>query len=263
MEDVLQFKGSNKSHFPLALYANFHYRVLMRVTQIGGREERIRVTDALLGEYSGFVDVLVERTRTTLGTGKTADLDELDAVRDGIIPCISHTIEAASWSPLAAAKEASRVLTPVFAPYKNIQNEANNTETTLIDGLLLDLRKTEYTEHIAALHLDEVLTALEEANENYRLRAELRTNERNANRQALSTKELRRQTDAVYQRICDYIYASELIPAQPEDVPIIETLIGEINAIIDESNASYNRSKAQKEGDKEPEEGTETNPEEA
>ena len=54
-------------------------------------------------------------------------------------------------------------------------------------------------------------------------------------------------------RICELIYASELICAVPDDQTLIRGIINEFNAIIDEFNASANMSKGQKGEDKEEE----------
>lgn len=256
MKEMLKIKGSNCGLFPNALHASFHSRVLTRLKAMSSLA-LIHVDNDLLADYEETTAVLVDRNREGTGTVKTLDLSEIDTKRDEAVSCVTHTVEAAEWSPLTEVKAAALLLKPVIAPYKKIQTEANDAETILIDGLLNDLHKAEYAAAVTTLHLDEVLDALEELNEQYREGTEARANERLAN-QREATKTVRRHEDEVYQRICELIYASELLCTEPMQLPDIIQIIQEINIIIDESNASYNRSKGQKNSGKNTEEATET-----
>lgn len=252
MQEMLKIKGSNCSRFTNALHVAFHSRINERLNLVADLT-KIHVSEELKNEYESYVAELIDRSKPTLATGKTQDLADADAKRDNIVPCIWHTAEAGTWSPIESVKNAARVLLPVVNPYKGIQTAADDAETALIDGLLKDLRKDEYTVHVQALHLSEVLEALEEANNAYRQLKEERTNQRLLNAKGETTKVVRQQTDQVYQRICELIYASELICAVPDDQTLIRGIINEFNAIIDEFNASANMSKGQKGEDKEEE----------
>ena len=229
MQEMLKIKGSNCSRFTNALHVAFHSRINERLNLVADLT-KIHVSEELKNEYESYVTELIDRSKPTLATGKTQDLADADAKRDNIVPCIWHTAEAGTWSPIESVKNAARVLLPVVNPYKGIQTAADDAETALIDGLLKDLRKDEYTVHVQALHLSEVLEALEEANNAYRQLKEERTNQRLLNAKG-----------------------SELICAVPDDQTLIRGIINEFNAIIDEFNASANMSKGQKGEDKEEE----------
>ncbi len=207
--------------------------------------EAVHIDADLKAEYEETTADLVDRNREGTASSDTIVLSIIDMKRDEAVSCVTHTIEAGMWSPVTESRVSAHRLETLVEPYKRIQTEAANSETLLIDGLLKDLRKEEFAKDISNLHLGGTLDALDTLNKQYRQEAEGRTDERLAN-QKETTKDVRRREDALYQRICDLIYASELLCADELKLPGILRLIGEINIIIDETNASFNRSKGQK-----------------
>ena len=63
--------------------------------------------------------------------------------------------------------------------------------------------------------------------------------------------DVRLRTDANYNRICELIYASQLLCTVPEDKEIISGVIDDINAIVEEFKTSYNMSQGHKDSDTE------------
>ena len=244
MKEVLSINGSFCSKFSNALHTGFHNRIYQRINEEEDKT-KIHVDDALFTEYGNLIADETELNRESRVSAVTGELAEIDAERDGLVSYLLNTISAAAAAPLATVKAAGVALEAVTRPYKKIQTAANDAETNLIDGLLNDLRKSENSPHVLTLNLSDGLSALDDANRRFVKAQTERTATRVAN-QRTAMKEVRLQTDAVYQRICDLVYASELLCAVPEDLPVIEALIKDINGIVFEYKTSYNQSQGQK-----------------
>lgn len=244
MKEVLNIDGSFCSKYSNALHAGFHSRIYSKVNEVEDKT-KIHVDDDLFAEYGGLIADEQELNRETRVSASTSELAKIDAERDGIVSYLLNTISAATQSPVAAVKTAGVALEALTRPYRGIQSMANNAESNLIDGLLTDLRKSANAQHLAALNISEAISALDDANRRFvQLQAE-RTDERTANKKK-AMKEVRVQTDAVYNRICDLIYASQLICDVPADLEMVEKLIADINGIISEFRTTHNQSMAHK-----------------
>lgn len=166
----------------------------------------------------------------------------------------------AARSPIETKQKAGVALSLIAEAYTGIQNEAQDTETVSIRGLIVDLKKSENASHVTTLGLEDVVAKLEEINERYdRERKELSSKTKAEKKENSSV--IRPQTDAVLRRILDLIYASELLcDEESGDFAFIEEEIDTINVIIDEFRARYNMSQAQKKASKKDDSGLEFQP---
>lgn len=251
MKDVDKIKGSNCSQFTNASHLSFHQRNLERLKMIAF-PEKVHIT-AELGEYETCVAAEQDRTREATGTGLTQEMREADEDREEPIDYVLKTIATAKKSPVAAVKAAGIALEPVANVYGDLLKVKDDEQSSLIVSFLNDLKKTENAAHVTALHLDEVLTIIEESNERFIALKNERLDERIANKKE-SSRVLRANTDAVYTRITELIYASELLTDDADTLTLIKNIIKELNGVIDEFNASMNRSKGQKKDSETPEE---------
>lgn len=245
MEEIKKIAGSSCGRFPNALHAQFHQRMYSYISAPSPGAEKISVSADLLAEYLKNINLEVDLNREARASADTAILGELDEDRDQLIDYLFGAINNAARSPLAAHKTAYAILSLIIKPYTGLKNEAVDTETAHISGLVTDLKKPENAAQITALGLTDIVTALEAKNKEYETTRTARTETRAA--QAMEdTKTVRPRTDSCYQRICDCIYASLLLCKTAEDRPAIETLIDSMNQTIAEFKASYNMSQGQK-----------------
>ncbi len=244
MEEVKTIDGSYCARYSNALHNGFHSRIWQRLRKEADLT-KIHVSDELITEYGENIAAETELNRETRAHADTAALADLDEQRDRAVSYILNVVEAAKNAPIDEVRKAGQALAVAISPYKGIQNLANDAETALIKGMLQDLRKSENAAHLTTLNLSAALTAADEANDEYETLQISRTTSRTANKKE-STRTVRLRTDANYQRICDLVYASELLCAVPDDLPVITKVIDDFNGIIDEFKRSYNQSQGQK-----------------
>ena len=185
-------------------------------------------------------------------------MDEEDAERDRLLSVMFYMVSNGLKASKAAVKAAAQQLDVVLRPYKGAQGAADDAETSLIKGLILDLRKEENTAAVTTLGLDATVDELEEANNNFDAAKNKRTSER-ALTEGDNLKDARSKTDTVYQNMwyqnmCTLISAAALMAATPEDLEFVVSVINEMNRVIANHKTSYTQSQAQKKANK-PEEG--------
>ena len=192
------------------------------------------------------------QNRKSSANTNTIKMDEEDAERDRLLSVMFYMVSNGLKASKAAVKAAAQQLDVVLRPYKGAQGAADDAETSLIKGLILDLRKEENTAAVTTLGLDATVDELEEAN-NFDAAKNKRTSER-ALTEGDNLKDARSKTDTVYQNMCTLISAAALMAATPEDLEFVVSVINEMNRVIANHKTSYTQSQAQKKSNK-PEEG--------
>ena len=259
MKPVKVFKPLQISLFTNGPHVAFMQRIYDELSSLVERAEKLHVSDELMEEFKSFIDLesdLMKEAKKLLNTSARQDTDK---VRDDVVILLQE-IKNAARSPIAAKQKAGVALSPIAEAYTGIQNEAQDTETVSIRGLIVDLKKLENAPHVTTLGLDDVVAKLEEVNEQYdRERKELSAKTLAGKKD--NSEVIRPQTDAVLRRILDLIYASELLcDEETGDLAFIEEEIDIINVIIDEFRARYNMSQAQKKSNKKDDSGLEFQP---
>ena len=199
-----------------------------------------------------FYLVSLQNRKSSANTN-TIKMDEEDAERDRLLSVMFYMVSNGLKASKAAVKAAAQQLDVVLRPYKGAQGAADDAETSLIKGLILDLRKEENTAAVTTLGLDATVDELEEANNNFDAAKNKRTSER-AQTDGDNLKDARSKTDTVYQNMCTLISAAALMAATPEDLEFVVSVINEMNRVIANHKTSYTQSQAQKKSNK-PEEG--------
>ena len=175
----------------------------------------------------------------------TIKMDEEEAERDRLLSVLFYIVANGLKASKEAVKAAAQQLDVAIRPYKGAQSAAHDAETSLIKGLILDLRKDENAAAVTTLGLDATVDALEEANNSFDAAKNKRTNER-ALTEGDNLKEARGKTDTVYQNMCTLISAAALMAATPVDLEFVVSVINEMNRVIANHKTSYTQSQAQK-----------------
>ena len=118
------------------------------------------------------------QNRKSSANTNTIKMDEEDAERDRLLSVMFYMVSNGLKASKAAVKAAAQQLDVVLRPYKGAQGAADDAETSLIKGLILDLRKEENTAAVTTLGLDATVDELEEANNNFDAAKNKRTSER-------------------------------------------------------------------------------------
>ena len=206
--------------------------------------------------FAGYLEDYLTKlnlNRKSSANTNTIKMDEEDAERDRLLSVMFYMVSNGLKASKAAVKAAAQQLDVVLRPYKGAQGAADDAETSLIKGLILDLRKEENTAAVTTLGLDATVDELEEANNNFDAAKNKRTSER-ALTEGDNLKDARSKTDTVYQNMCTLISAAALMAATPEDLEFVVSVINEMNRVIANHKTSYTQSQAQKKANK-PEEG--------
>ncbi|MFI3257854.1 MAG: DUF6261 family protein [Spirochaetales bacterium] len=166
-------------------------------------------------------------------------MQEKDAQRDELLSYFFTTINTAKNAPLATHKEAHKRLAPLVSSYKGIAYKTLTQKTAEITGLIHDAQSETYAPYIADLTLNDVLTSIETANNEYIV---LDTERTSKNPEATDSKIIRDATDIVYQSMIDKTEAT--ITLSPNEKAL--TLVTELNNLIDKTKALYNQRTARR-----------------
>lgn len=260
MKAVKNFSPIRMTRFSLGQHVAFMQRIYDELTSLLDRAEKLHVSDELMAEFKSFIDLENDLMKEAKKLLNTTVRQGTDKGRDDVVVYLLQEMKNAARSPIEAKQKAGAALGPIADAYTGIQNEAQDTETVSIRGLIIDLKKSENAPHVTTLGLDDVVTKLEEINELYdRERKELSAKTKTEKK--ANSDVIRPQTDAVLRRILDLIYASELLcDEETGDLTFIEEEIDIINVIIDEFRMRYNMSQAQKKSNAKDDSGLELQP---
>lgn len=254
MEKLLKIEGKNCSKYPNALHAQFHNR--MHALIAGEELATLHLSDALLKEWREYIDIEVSINREATASILSKRMQEKDEERDQLLSYLFNTVSNERLNSVDnEAREAAERIGYAVDPYKGLQSEARDAETLHVIGLLEDLDKTEAKPDVQLLGLAPTVARLKTVNKEYQdLQTERMT--LRVESKLPSAREIRPRTDAAYELICCYVFASYVL-GTPEVRTTIESLILRMNQLIGEAKTAYNLSLGQKKrGDKEvPEEG--------
>lgn len=193
-----------------------------------GIDDRIIAdTPAKLGlatEYPPFKSALTRMDQALETISKsvyTEKLNETDVKRDQFFQAIRAIIMAALYHFDPAKKTAGKELKIVVEAYKKISTASQEKETGLIYNFLQDMRSDKYKACVTALELDEWLTQLEAANNEFNELVEGRINE-SADKVTGGASEPRREVEAAYEVIVRKINALAVVNGETDYAGFID-----------------------------------------
>ncbi|MDO5664726.1 MAG: DUF6261 family protein [Bacteroidia bacterium] len=243
MEEVKKINGSNSANFLNARHAHFHSLVYKMITEFG--IEKVNISPALSEEYRSNIDIEIDLNNESRAFVETPQLAEADSERDAITVYLFGAIRNAMLSPVLQAKAAGEALYLLIRPYTGLHGEARDRQTAKTEGLVLDLNKPANATHIATIGQTETVALLDEKNKTYQQIKNGLTNLR-AVEDLEASKVVRPRTDANYQSITNYIFATYLLATDETKKAEIATLIDHLNQLIAEQKTAHKQSQAQK-----------------
>lgn len=238
---TVKFTGGNGAGFSNALHVQFHRKQFELVK--ASNLSKLNLSPDLMGEWSKNIALEVEINKETTVSVFTERMKKKDEERDALLSNIFGVVRAQKLSPVQAVREAAEVLDATLKPYVGIQNDAYEVESAHIAGLEVDVAK--HADELNALGLAAVVAQLHTVNEEYeKLRTGRRADELSS--KLTNAKEVRPQTDAAFETVCQYIQGSYLFAKTDDDRAMIKKLVDGMNQISADFKVSHNESRAQK-----------------
>ncbi|WP_028900019.1 DUF6261 family protein [Prevotella sp. HJM029] len=241
LPEMISFKGVNHYEFRNGVHAEFHRNQYDLVRAVD--KAKIGVTDELLKHWLDQINLEDESNRRVGMTVFTKEVRKKDALRNECISTLFRNVHSYKFTPIKAQKEAYEKLYPIINSYRNIQYEGMNEKTAHIRGLEIDLKKQAAS--MTALHLDEIFTALHDANEAYR---ELCTKliDESIDATLPSSRTLRAATDQDLKLVRHHIDLAYFGATDADTKKLILELVNKMDHAATLSKASHRLSKAQR-----------------
>ena len=223
-------------------HADFHRKVTRAATEEIAEAQHFGPQRT---NYVGKYGVEDEVFKTNTGYASTEDIQAKDQVRDEIFIFLKNAIDNASRYPVAEKREAAKVLSYAIRPYRSANVKTYTGNTAEIYDLIQTLRKEENAQALTTLGLDEVVTELEKANQDFEAVFDVRSDEKRSRKVQTNMKTIRPEVDAAFGEMVTVInvlyYANELVAKDEEIRATLGALIDKINSYIVELDEVVSR----------------------
>ena len=127
----------------------------------------LNISAEQVSRMNAIIDGMEERTLQSNSAAETPEMQAAEADRDTTANYIVRRVLNPDQLPLATERAAARAMEPFFRGYANVASLPVAQETEVINGLLRDLAKPEYAEHVATLGLAAAIAELKRLNDKY------------------------------------------------------------------------------------------------
>lgn len=166
----------------------------------------------------------------------TAAIEMVDRNRDDLFLYTAQTITTGKLCPIESKRQAAIELDYLLAPYRNAPRLNYASNTAAISDFLEKIRKPEYAAFVTALDLDEVLTSLATANNEFNTIYTERSAETLSRATSETMKSTRPLVDKAYREIVLAINAlyrvNFLITNDVNKETALGMVIDQVNALI-------------------------------
>lgn len=210
-------------------------------TLIGGTGvEALGIEAADLSRYMELIGTMNELVAQSRISDETADLQAQDKKREDIGVHLLTIVRTERTSPIEERATAAQSLYNLLKPYIGFYRLPNQQETVTINGMLMDLGKEAYAQHVQTLGLTELIEALDFANARYEDLTGQRTTAREVSR-IDNSKVVRTEMDALY----DHMLTMAFVTSVAAPTEATAQFVTAMNAVIAEVNTAYNQRMAQ------------------
>ena len=227
-----------------SLHAQFNDRMHSIVG--GVAPTLINLPADIFNNWRTFINLEIEINAEIAANVETSKIADKDKERDTLSSYLFEDVKNQTRSPFPEKKEAAEHLMPIINKFQGLQSKSNDVETSEIKSLITDLRSSENVPHCTTLGLDELIALLETSNSEFDALKSGRTTKRTESKLPQS-KDVRKQTDELYNKVCKIIEVAVLLAASEDDKKNIIALINEMNQYIAETKTSFKQSQAAKE----------------
>ena len=199
---------------------------------------KLGIPEELKNEWKESIDTERENNLEAQASVNSELLLKKNEERDRLLKYIFGVVRNGLLSPEKEKSDAAMRLNVVMSPYAGIRKESFDRETMHVDGMLIDLKKTENATDVSKLGLSSDITKLETLNKEFDALYSERAKKR-ADNKLPKTLAVRSRTDAIFERILivlQYKYVYGTTPVEPE---LIAKLIARFNERAEDIDASY------------------------
>lgn len=221
---VITFVKANNSKLNNSLHVQYHRKQYELVTEVD--KAKLKIPDGLPLTWNKGIAYETKIDQQSALSADTAKLKKKDQERSDQLKNIFLTIRAQKHSHLENMRDAALRLAAKLRPYENIQRLPYEMESSRLLSMEDDTKSM--TADIATLNLTDAFAHLKTLNEEFeQLHVRRRTG--HADEQLPLATEIRPQTDAAFEAICQYIQSAYLFAASDEDRALIDRLVDRMN----------------------------------
>ena len=218
-----------------------HY--LFNRNVIGDVTEEIAEAQHLTASRTEYVGEFLHEEATyhqNQGYVNTAEVVSTDLVRDEAFLFLRHSVDANLYSKDEAKRAAATQLSYALKPFRMANSKTYSENTSQIYKLVAVLQEDENASAITTLGLDDIVTDLEEANEQFNTTFKTRSSAKLERKSQMNMKTVRPRVDAAFKKLVDDINvlykANEIAYNDEETRTVLGNLIDKISAYIVEMN---------------------------
>lgn len=223
-----QIGTMNQSRLSNAAHKNMNVEIYDRIIAV---TVAVLHLESLASRYKECIDREAECVNRVSKSVTTDQMVAKDAERDKTIQFVYSMNASYLVCPDPVMQTAARTVDAVLRAYDKLYAKAYAEETALIDGLLIDLARTEVAAALQTLRLDTFIAQLKTQNDEYRSLDASRTDEYTA-RVKTDTSKARKATDTTLDLIIQRVNAYAVL--EPTD---------DINGFIDTVNQIFRKYK--------------------
>ena len=184
-----------------------------------------------------ILEQLEDMTLQTRAMAESAEMKATDEERIRVGQYIVNRILDYEALPTEAERTAAEKMVREITPYRGFYRKPVGQRSSLINGLLRDARKSEYSECISTLHLAEPIAELQRLNALYESLAEQREAKEKIKKESVTARDLADEAVVLINNMNDYANASSLL--EPSDAT--DTFVRDIIKLYDSSREARNR----------------------
>jgi len=227
----LKVNDINKAHMRNDEHFQFHTEILRTLESVSIEKLKIPI---LLEQYKIAFNKLDDGLKKIVKSEYTKQIHEEDKARDEVFHALTTISKGYLLHPANEKKEAARRLKIVFDTYGNIAGKPLNEQTSALHNILQDL-DGQYKSDLVRLGIVDLSDALKLRNDALSVLVAKRYDELSEKTNVV-VKDARIKLDAVYDEICEQIYALWRV----EGEYIHEKVTISLNTIIDKYRAIMN-----------------------
>ena len=199
--------------------------------------EALHIRAEWIQQLQDILAQLEDNTLSSRSMPESAEMKAADEERIRVGQYIVNRILDYEALPTEAERTAAEKMVREITPYRGFYRKPVGQRSSLINGLLRDAKKSEYSECISTLHLAEPIAELQRLNALYESLAEQREAKEKIKKESVTARDLADEAVVLINNMNDYANASSLL--EPSDAT--DTFVRDIIKLYDSSREARNR----------------------
>ena len=199
--------------------------------------EALHIRAEWIQQLQDILAQLEDNTLSSRSMPESAEMKAADEERIRVGQYIVNRILEYEALPTEAERTAAEKMVREITPYRGFYRKPVGQRSSLINGLLRDAKKSEYSECISTLHLAEPIAELQRLNALYESLAEQREAKEKIKKESVTARDLADEAVVLINNMNDYANASSLL--EPSDAT--DTFVRDIIKLYESSREARNR----------------------